>query len=163
MSRRCVRWLILTIFVSFIFGYGTGHRHCGRKSQTDTITIVETKIIKQPVAVSTKPIRTDLMTLPTQYVPLFFTETVVVADSIEVEVPIEQITYEEEDYRAVVEGFRPRLVELELRPKTTTITQRVVESPKGWNFHFGPTVAYGWTPKGWLPLVGLGATVTYNF
>ena len=164
MNRRGVRLLIISIFVTFILGYSTGHRYCAkhRESKTDTVTIVETKIIKQPVAVSSQFTRTDFATFTqTQYVPLFFSDTI--SDSIRVAIPIEQITYEEEDYRAVVEGFRPRLVELELRPKTTTITQRVAESPKGWNFHFGPTVAYGWTPKGWLPLVGLGATATYNF
>lgn len=53
--------------------------------------------------------------------------------------PITQNTYKTEDYTVVVEGYRPRLVSIELYPKTTTITK--TRSPR-WALTVGPGVGY---------------------
>ncbi len=71
-------------------------------------------------------------------------------------IPITQNTYRTEDYKAVVEGYKPRLVSIELYPKTTTVTNATVKtrSPR-WALTVGPGVGYG--PNGVQPYVGVTA------
>jgi hypothetical protein len=67
-------------------------------------------------------------------------------------IPITQSTYKSEDYTVVVEGYRPRLVSIELYPKTTTITNTVTRSPR-WALTVGPGIGYG--PNGVQPYIGV--------
>lgn len=69
-------------------------------------------------------------------------------------IPITQNTYKTEDYTAVVEGYRPRLVSIELYPKTMTITNTItkIRSPR-WALTVGSGVGYG--PNGVQPYVGV--------
>lgn len=69
-------------------------------------------------------------------------------------IPITRNTYKTEDYTAVVEGYRPRLISMELYPKTTTITNTItkIRSPR-WALTVGPGVGYG--PKGVQPYIGI--------
>ena len=50
-------------------------------------------------------------------------DTVYVSDTVRVLVPIERREYATEEYRAVVEGWHPSLVEMEVYPKTKTVTR----------------------------------------
>lgn len=83
-------------------------------------------------------------------------DTPVITDSGEVEIPIEQKTYQTEEYKAVVEGWRPNLVSMEVYPKTTTITKTEVKlkSPR-FSLTFGPGV--GWDGKEIRPYLGVTA------
>lgn len=47
----------------------------------------------------------------------------------DITVPIERRTYETADYRAVIEGWRPKLLSMEVYPEKTTITQTIREKP----------------------------------
>jgi hypothetical protein len=67
-------------------------------------------------------------------------------------IPITQSTYKTEDYTAIIEGYRPRLVSMELYRKTTTITNTVTRSPR-WALTVGPGIGYG--PNGVQPYVGV--------
>ena len=69
-------------------------------------------------------------------------------------IPITQNTYKTEEYMAVVEGYRPRLVSIELYQKTTTITNTITKtrSPR-WALTIGPGIGYG--PNGVQPYVGV--------
>ena len=86
------------------------------------------------------------------------------ADSVDVLVPIERVTVEGENYSAVLEGYRPSIVEMNLRIPTTTITNtRTVTTRKRWSVVVGPQVGAGWTPEGFRPYVGVGISFGYCF
>lgn len=84
-----------------------------------------------------------------------------IPDTVEVEIPIEQAVYEDEQYRAYVRGYRPTLDSLILMQKTTTISlpskrrQPVVG--------IGVQAGYGITPRGFQPYLGIGLSVSYTF
>lgn len=73
-------------------------------------------------------------------------------------VPIETTVYKTEDYRAVVEGYRARLTELEIYGTSLQITKPVVLQSSKWGV--GVTAGVAVTKDGWAPAVTLG--VTYN-
>ena len=77
--------------------------------------------------------------------------------TVEVEVPIERKSYQTEDYRAVIEGFRPRLAEIELYRNTVYIerTETVtLKRPARWGI--GIQAGWGVTPSGPAPYLGVG-------
>ena len=90
-----------------------------------------------------------------------------VADSALVAVPISQVTCEGENYTAVIEGFRPRLVSIDIFQQTQYIETTKTIPPKKWSFGLtlGASAGVFYTPKGIQPGAGLGATigVTYHF
>ena len=90
-----------------------------------------------------------------------------VADSALVAVPISQVTCEGENYTAVIEGFRPRLVSIDIIQQTQYIEITKTIPPKKWSFGLtlGASAGVFYTPKGIQPGAGLGATlgVTYHF
>ena len=81
-------------------------------------------------------------------------------DSALVEVPIEEKAYAGENYRAVVRGFRPELVDIWVRKETETIR---VPVRKHWSVTAGPQLGVGITPDGWRPYAGVGVTFGYSF
>jgi hypothetical protein len=87
-------------------------------------------------------------------------DTVIVRDSVQVEVPMERKTYEGENYRAVVQGFRPELVSIDIRQQTVTVTEY---KRKWWSVTIGPQLGYGFTPAGWQPYAGIGITAGISF
>lgn len=90
-----------------------------------------------------------------------------VADSALVAVPISQVTCEGENYTAVIEGFRPRLVSIDIIQQTKYIETTKMIPPKKWSFGLtlGASAGVFYTPKGIQPGAGLGATLglTYHF
>lgn len=90
-----------------------------------------------------------------------------VADSALVAVPISQVTCEGENYTAVIEGFRPRLVSIDIIQQTKYIEATKTIPPKKWSFGLtlGASAGVFYTPKGIQPGAGLGATLgaTYHF
>lgn len=83
-------------------------------------------------------------------------DTPSVLPSGDVEIPIERKTYQTEDYKAVVEGWRPSLVSMEVYPKTTTITQTKLKKP-WFSLSVGPGVGYD--GKEFKPYVGVTAGI----
>ena len=81
-------------------------------------------------------------------------------DSALVEVPIEETTCVGANYRAVIRGFRPELVDIWVRVTSTTIR---VPYRKRWSFTVGPQVGIGYTPAGVQPYAGAGVTFGYSF
>ena len=90
-----------------------------------------------------------------------------VADSALVAVPISQVTCEGENYTAVIEGFHPRLVSIDIIQQTQYIETTKTIPPRKWSFGLtlGASAGVFYTPKGIQPGAGLGATlgVTYHF
>ena len=82
-------------------------------------------------------------------------------DSVAVEVPIERRAYEGENYRAVVQGFRPELVSIDIR--LPEIAAPTPQRAKRWHFTVGVQLGYGFTPAGWQSYAGIGGTFGYSF
>lgn len=89
----------------------------------------------------------------------------VLPDSASVLLPIERATFAGENYEAVVEGWRPRLVDIKISPPPAmVITQTQTRTVrKHWGVTIGPQVGYGITPEGWQPYAGVGVTVGFSF
>lgn len=67
-------------------------------------------------------------------------------------IPITQNAYVTEDYAAIIEGYKPRLVSIELYPKTTTVTITKTRSQR-WALTGG--VGVGYDGRGVRPYVGV--------
>jgi hypothetical protein len=74
--------------------------------------------------------------------------------------PIEQKIYETADYRAVVEGFRPALVGMEIYRNSAVVTKETIRAPPPARWGIGIHAGYGITPKGPAPYLGVG--LQYN-
>lgn len=81
-------------------------------------------------------------------------DTPVLTESGEVEIPIERKEYVTKDYRAVVEGWRPSLVSMEVYRETKTITNTVTKRPI-FSITVGPGAGYDGTK--FVPFVGVTA------
>lgn len=80
---------------------------------------------------------------------------------IEVEVPIERKEYKTENYRAVIEGFRPSLVEMEVYRQTHYITRtEIIKVPEKSRWGIGIQIGYGTDFNKSHPYIGIG--VQYN-
>ncbi len=116
----------------------------------DTVTVVETLRITEPMVVESVLVRTKVVR-----VPVTLTDTTVIHDSVEVALPITQKTYADSTYKAWVSGYEPSLDSIEVYPKTTTITiERTYVKQKKWGV--GVQGGYGITPKGMQPYIGVG-------
>jgi len=116
----------------------------------DTIVIRDTIRYEKPVERISYIVRTDTILL---YLP---------ADTVQVmvEVPIEQKEYSTEDFRAVIEGFRPSLLSMEVYPKNQFITRTEIRTiTKNPRWGIGIQAGYGFGEK-MTPYIGIG--VQYN-
>ena len=85
-------------------------------------------------------------------------------DSATVVVPIEQKVYEGEYYKATVEGYRPSLVDMQLKIPAVLVTEtKTVTKRKLWSVTIGPQLGYGITPAGLHPYAGVGVTFGLSF
>lgn len=75
---------------------------------------------------------------------------------VPVVVPIERRVYVTADYRAEVEGCRPRLVSMELYRQTQVVTETPVARPRRWGI--GIQAGYGLAPRTghFEPYIGVG-------
>lgn len=86
-------------------------------------------------------------------------DTVYVSDTVRVLVPIERREYATEEYRAVVEGWHPSLVEMEVYPRTRTVTRYMTrKAVRKTRWGIGVQVGYGIGPGAGRcsPYVGVG-------
>ena len=85
-------------------------------------------------------------------------------DSATVVIPIEQRVYEGEYYKATVEGYRPSLVDMQLKIPAVLVTEtKTVTKRKLWSVTIGPQLGYGITPAGLHPYAGVGVTFGLSF
>lgn len=151
--------LILAIGASFALGYiSARHRYDRQPERPDTTFITEWvhDTVKEFV---TKPGKTIYVELPVHDTTSIH-DTTTIRDSVMVEVPIEERTYTGSNYRAVVSGYRPELVDIWVK-KTTQVVK--IPYHEHWSVTVGPQVGYGFTPKGWQPYAGAGITFGYSF
>lgn len=163
MANKLIAILALIIFVgcvvgAFFFGRATTRTDIVRtETERDTIIVRDTIRENYPQEVERVVIRTERVE-----VPIVRYDTV--RELAEVELPIEERTYLNEEYKAVVGGYRPYLKSIEGYPKTSYITTtETISKRKRWNLMLGVQGGYGITPMGWQPYAGVGVSFGYNF
>lgn len=159
-------WFIVFLLLASVVGFCSGYGY--HKSQlptvkADTIILRDTTKVYMPVAQQRKPLGAQVVRLPQIVWVVEEQISQASTDSVEVALPIERVVYENNNYRAVVEGYQPKLVEMELRGTTTTIVKTIPTQKKGWDVAVGPTVCWGLTSEGWRLCVGIGGTITWRF
>ena len=116
---------------------------------TDTVTVTDTVIIREPVVRDSVVVKTV-----TRFMRVADTLCVVfrdtVHDSILVEVPIMQRMYADTDYVAWVSGFEPKLDSIQVFRRETVIRT------KSRRCGIGVQAGYGIATDGLSPYIGLG-------
>lgn len=118
---------------------------------TDTITVVDTihDTIPQFRRLTINRIDTVFLNVPGDTV------------KVQVEVPVERKEYSTESYHAIIEGYRAKLLSMEVYQKTNTIIIPEVHTiTKKTRWGIGVSAGYGVSENGLSPFVGLG--ISYN-
>jgi hypothetical protein len=120
------------------------------ETRVDTVFIRDTLRETVFVPVERRIVRVDTVFLKTP------------GDTVRVEtlVPIERKVYATGDYRAVVEGFGPALVEMEIYRQNSLITREITRTLKPRRWAAGIQAGYGLTPRGPSPYIGVGVQYT---
>lgn len=162
-TNKLITILALIIFVgacvgSFFFGRATTRTDIVRTEvERDTIVVRDTIVQYYPKEVERVVVRTERVEVP-------IVQRDTIREVVEVELPIEERTYLDEEYKAVVGGYNPYLKSIEVYPKTSYITTaETITKRKRWGVCLGVQGGYGFTPKGWQPYAGVGVTFGYNF
>lgn len=123
-----------------------------RKNPSNSGTNGEAKeiIIRDTIRVS-YPIEIERERIDTMY--LAVRDTLTLRDTTYIVLPMERKTYQGEDYKAVVSGYRPMLESIEVYP-ITKIIERTIK-PSKWSV--GVQVGVGVSSTGFaVPYVGIG-------
>lgn len=163
MTNRITAILALIVFVgacvgSFFFGRATTRTDIVRTEvERDTIVVRDTIVQYYPQEVERVVVRTERVE-----VPIVHRDTI--REFVEVELPIEERTYLDEEYRAVIGGYNPYLKSIEVYPRTAYITTtETITKHKRWGVSLGVQGGYGITPQGMQPYAGVGISFGYSF
>ena len=158
----------LAVILALVALFCTGW-HLGRKSVQSPSNRPDTVYLEKWVRDSIPPtpdsikVETKVVYLPvhdTTFYAVHDTTNTIVHDSVLVEVPIVEKTYTGKNYRATIRGFQPELIDIWVKQNETYIT---IPYQKRWTVTIGPQTGFGFTPKGWQPYAGVGATFGYSF
>lgn len=121
--------------------------------RVDTLVIRDTLIDYRPVVTEVRTVRVDTVRLAVAQP----SDTVVVHDTVVVEVPIVFSRYRGDNYDIGVSGFRTELEYVKVYPQTKIVTKGYSIEPKRWGFGVavGPSVLVA--PSGKVN-AGLGVT-----
>ena len=148
ISRKHVRdfvaicAVIVALCIGFLFGRSTVKKETEIvvvRERVDTVIVFDTIRLPAPEPV---------------YVYIVRTDTVVPDDTGTATVPITQHTYMTDAYKAIVEGYKPKLLDLELYPQTVYVTNekevlRTVQVKRTWQpFISGSYSTFGITGVG---------------
>lgn len=115
----------------------------------DTVYIHDTTKILDPI-----PVFETIEHFDTVYIAE--SEIIIKEDSLVV--PIQTKIYQTDEYRAVVQGYKAKLTELDIYGTSMRISQPVVYDRTPWSLGIAAGVAV--TRDGWTPAITLG--ITYN-
>lgn len=157
MSKtKCLSIFLLGAFTASLIGVIMNGRGA-KEPTTEIIRIADTvRVVRIDTVEIVKPVP--------QLVEIVKKDTIFVADTVYITVPIERKIYKDSTYTAIITGYRAELESMEVYPKTITqtITQKEIAHkyvPKRWGL--GVCVGYGVTGDFRLsPFVGIG--VNYN-
>ncbi len=118
----------------------------------DTVYLHDTVRIVLPVARDSIVLRYVQRTLPSAPDTAVAEHVAVVADSVEVVVPITQRVYGDSCYRAWVSGYEAQLDSIQLYTTTQVVRP---QSPRTSRWSLGVTAGYGATQRGLQPYIGV--------
>ena len=146
---------VAALLLALGLGFLGGRRSATRPllERVDTVTVRDTVVDYRPVVTEVRTVRVDTVRLAAAHPP----DTVVVHDTVEVEVPIVFSRYRGDNYDIGVSGFRTELEYVKVYPQTKIVTKGYSIEPKRWGFGVavGPSVLVA--PSGKVN-VGLGVT-----
>lgn len=146
---------VAALLLALVLGFLGGRRSVTRPllERVDTLTIRDTIIDYRPVVTEVRTVRVDTVRLAVAQP----SDTVVIHDTVEVEVPIVFSRYHGDNYDIGVSGFRTELEYVKVYPLTKIVTKGYSIEPKRWGFGVavGPSVLV--TPSGRMN-AGLGVT-----
>lgn len=156
MSERTAKFLQFMAALMCVLGIVL---YCGirfRPAQSEVIirevrdTVVQVRV---DTLVAYKPVPYNVYVVDTLYVPVAVPGQ---HDTVWAALPWEEKEYRDTAYRAVVEGFRPGLKEIEVyqRTKTVTVTERVKVEPSRWSW--GVQAGVGTNGTQMTPYIGVG-------
>lgn len=161
--------LVLAVLFAVSASYWLG-RELGRREGEavprgrDTVRIVEWKrdTVKEEVSRPAGSVQAWLPVATQEPEESAAPDTVILRerDTVLVEVPIEEKEVAGENFRAVLRGFQPELVDIWVKRETDIVR---VPVRKRWSFTVGPQVGIGYTPAGVQPYAGAGITFGYSF
>ena len=160
-----MRWLAYIILPIIGFAAGWFARGCCRGNgdgavYTDTVTVVDSIPYYYPVPRDSAVVRYEVVRLQVaDTARVTVRDTVRVADSVQVVLPITQKVYGDSTYRAYVSGYNPELDSIFVFAPTKYVTTIVKEKPKRWSI--GVQAGCGYSRGGISPYLGIG--VSYNF
>ena len=156
MKARTIITAAISAVLVLGIGFFAGRRTCRPQQleilRRDTLTVTDTIVREIPVPRTVTVVRIDTCYLSSP------TDTI----RIPVAVPIERKTYTTPDYRAVVEGYRPSLVEMQVYQKQQTITQTIPISNKSKRWGIGIQAGYGYIPIVNKTALYIGVGVQYD-
>lgn len=146
---------VAALLLALVLGFLGGRRSVTRPllERVDTLTIRDTIIDYRPVVTEVRTVRVDTVRLAVAQP----SDTVVIHDTVEVEVPIVFSRYHGDNYDIGVSGFRVELEYVKVYPLTKIITKGYATAPRRWGFGVavGPSVLVA--PSGKVN-AGLGVT-----
>ncbi len=121
------------------------------------VTQYDTLYCEMPVARDSVVVRYKTVCLPAVRDAIVDTIADAWADSVLVEMPIEQKEYQDSTYKAYISGYDVRLDSIFIYGKTEIKTfEKKKEKNKRW--HIGVSAGYGANKQGLSPYVGVGVT-----
>lgn len=146
---------VAALLLAVGLGFVGGRRSVTRPllEHVDTVTVRDTIVDYRPVVTEVRTVRVDTVRLAVAQP----SDTVVIHDTVEVEVPIVFSRYHGDNYDIGVSGFRVELEYVKVYPQTKIVTKGYSIEPKRWGFGVavGPSVLV--TPCGNVN-AGLGVT-----
>lgn len=144
MRARHVLGVILLCFISFLFG-----KTCKKKEIIHDIeidTVIDTII--QPIPVPQYIVDVEEVERPFPMDAIVKKDTI--RDTVYINIPIQRKTYQTDDYRAVISGYRPNLDTMTIYHKREII----YEKSRRWGL--GITAGYGLSKDGFSPCLSVG-------
>lgn len=149
---------VVLFFLLLAGAFFAGRHFAGKETVIEQQIVRDTTIIRDTVKI---PIPKQIITEVVEYDTIY-----VEKPTLAIPIPIEEKTYSGTDYKAVVRGYKPRLMSLDIYRTDTLFTINTINKvikTKRWNLTVGAQVGYGYTPRGQLPYVGVGVTFGYSF
>lgn len=157
-TASLILWLCILVAVFFL---GRWSKRCEKVETIKVETIIQTKTdtvrIVEPLEIVRTEVRQEIVEIPadTVYLP---------GDTVRITVPIEVKEYRDSLYTLQIEGYRPRLLWVEVYPRTEYIyrteTKTISNPSRRWSL--GPSASYGYDIKNnrWAPSVGVSVQYT---
>lgn len=132
--------VLLLCFISFLFG-----KTCKKQ---EIIHDIEIDTIIQPIPVPQYIVDVGEVEIPFPMDAIVKKDTI--KDTVYINIPIQRKTYQTDDYRAVISGYRPNLDTMTIYHKREII----YEKSRRWGL--GITAGYGLSKDGFSPCLSMG-------